>query len=213
MFCENCKKELPDFPKVCPACGKRTSLYGINLDTVEGIKSINPRKRQKNVDMLNELYYILQRKATVLKREKKMDLAIECLRKSNEISDTYIHPPLLQKDYMRLVSFLKLAKREQEAAQAEREINLKHPEFLDKRVSNLKRIREEIDKAHNWGIDVVYITTSKTCSYCKHVEGKKFSISGRTRKYPKLPKELSEQGGFCPSCIVGISLDYEDFLN
>ena len=113
----------------------------------------------------NQIYYVLQRIATVFKREKKMDLAIECLRKSNEISDTYEYPPLNQKDYMRLVSFLKNEKRNDEALQAEKDINIKHPEFKDKRISNLKRIEEYFNKANEYGTDIVYITTNNHCQF------------------------------------------------
>lgn len=213
MFCERCKKDLPDFPQICPHCGARTSLYGIDISTIEGVRAIAPHSYKEGFDMLNQIYYILQRKATVYKREKKIDLAIECLRKSNEISDTFETPPLLQKDYMRLATFLKSDKRFDEAEQVERELIHNHPEFEDKRVSNLKRIKEYLSKAKAYNTDIVYITTNSTCPFCKYVNNKKFSISGKSRKYPKLPKELAEQGGFCNECVVGISLDFKDFLN
>lgn len=210
MFCENCKKDLPEFPQICPNCGKRTSLYGFNLNTVEGIKLIDPYIRQNNVDMINQIYYVLQRMATVFKREKKMDLAIECLRKSNEISDTYEHNPLAQKDYMRLVSFLKNAKRNDEALQAEKDINLKHPEFKDRRISNLKGIKDCLENAKKWEYDIVIVTTNNYCQFCKHCNNKKYSISGNSNEYPKLPEEIRNNGGYCNECYLGMHIDFND---
>ena len=152
----------------------------------------------------------LQKAATDHKRNGNMELAIECLKKSNRISDSINDPhyKLMDKEYIRIINYMKEAENTEEAEREAARIDMLHPEFKDKRISNLRIIREYLDKAHNFGVDIVYISTSENCPYCKHVNGKKFSISGKSKKYPKLPKELAEQGGFCPKCIVGISLDF-----
>lgn len=83
--------------------------------------------------------------------------------------------------------------------------DLKHAEFPDKRISNLKRIKEAI--VHNEAIknDHLFITTNSTCAICSQYNRKVYSISGKSKHYPKLPKEISENGGGCPNCILGIN--------
>ena len=94
----------------------------------------------------NPSYYALQRMATAFKKNKQMDLAIACLRRSNELSDAYDKPPLLEKDYLRLIKFLQ-QNNENDVAELEfKNICKRHPEFADKRISNLLRINEELKK-------------------------------------------------------------------
>lgn len=78
-----------------------------DMDTVEGINAIPvPAKNYRTGNDLNDcIYYVLQRKATEHKKARRMDCAIACLRKSNELSDYEARPLLLEKDYMRLVVY------------------------------------------------------------------------------------------------------------
>lgn len=153
-------------------------------------------------------YYALQRLATSFKKNKQMDLAIACLRRSNELSDMYSKAPLLEKDYLRLVKFLQ-NNHDDDTAQKELDnIYKHHPEFDDKRVSNLKKIKEQLDKAKSYKCDTVILSTNNTCPICSKYNHKKFSIKGN--KYPKLPTEISKKGGFDKNCKISISLDLLD---
>lgn len=205
MFCEYCKHNFTDFPQICPECRKKTNLYGIDLTTTEGIRSINPHIKQ-NVDMLNQPYYILQRIATTYKKDN-IDLAIECLRKSNEISNTFDHPPLLAKEYMRLVTFLRTANRLEEAEQAEQQIRQKHPEFWDKRITNAKNAKEVVARAKQWKEDLLLVTCSRNCRYCSQYNRQVYSISGKSKTFPKLPNELLT--GVCPDHYISIHQFFE----
>lgn len=187
---------------------KTAELPYYDLDTIEGILSIPSTARECCISGYSSqsVYYILQRKATEYKKSKQLDLAIACLRKSNEISDSYSKPPLLEKDYLRLVKFLE-ADKQYEAAEREKEnIYKKHPDFKDKRISNKQRIHECLTKCKKYNVDLVRITTNPKCSVCGKYEGKIFSISGKSKKYKKLPEEFISEGGICKSCIVGISI-------
>lgn len=189
---------------------KKSGWY--DMDSLEGINAIPvPAKNYNTGDWkTSEIYYILQRKATEHKKAGRMDLAIACLRKSNALSDYEARSPLLEKDYMRLVKYLQAAGDKAGAAEAEAAIRRRHPEFADKRYSNLPRIQAELRRAADWKVDLVDVDSLKGCPICAKYGNKTYSISGRSRKYPRLPSEFYQRGGFCPDCIVGFSvhLDY-----
>ena len=182
-----------------------------DMDTLEGIMAIPVPARNYNTgnDLNDKIYYVLQRKATEHKKAGRMDCAIACLRKSNELSDFEERPLLMEKDYLRLPKYIELTGNKELAAQERENIYRKHPEFLDKRISNLKRIRKELSKYKRLNADYVFIETNSTCPICSQYNRQTFSINKRKKKYPPLPKEFSEKGGFCPNCIVGISAFYD----
>ena len=179
-----------------------------DMDTLEGINSIPvPAKNYNTGDPKKDcIYYVLQRKATEHKKNGNLDLAIACLKKSNELSDYEKHPTLMPKDYFRLVKFLESAERYEEASKEADFIFKNHPEFLDKRISNLPRIKDSIKKYKSWNNDIVKIDTNKICPICSKYNNMIFSISGKSKKFPKLPKEITADGGFCPDCYLGLCL-------
>ncbi|MCM1221611.1 MAG: tetratricopeptide repeat protein [Lachnospiraceae bacterium] len=183
-----------------------------DMDTLAGINAIPVPAKNYNTGVPTKdcIYYVLQRKATAHKKAGNVDLAIACLRKSNELSDYESRPPLLQKDYFRLVKYLENAGRPEEAATEAQRIYKRHPEFLDKRVSNLKRIKETLQKSKRLHMDLIYITTNKKCPICSQYNHKLYSISGKSRKYPKLPVKIISEGGFCPECIMDVALHSEN---
>ena len=181
------------------------------MDSLEGINSIPVPAQNYNtgIDTQDYIYYILQRKATFHKKNGNMDLAIACLRKSNELSDYEEWPPLLEKDYLRLVKYINLTGDTELAKKEENAIYARHPEFKDARILNKKIINRHLNQTH---FDCVYITTNKKCEICSKYNRKVFSISGKNKKYPKLPSEFITDGGFCKSCGIGIS-SYSDEIN
>lgn len=182
-----------------------------DMDTLEGINSIPvPAKNYHTGNDLKDcIYYILQRKATEHKKAGRMDCAIACLRKSNELSDYEPKPLLSEKEYLRLVKYIELTNDYELAQQELNKIYQHHPEFKDKRISNLIRIKNVLDRCKKLNIDCVTISTNNSCPICSKYNSKVFSISGKTKKYPKLPSEISKNGGFCPNCTLGIYLQFD----
>lgn len=178
-----------------------------DMDTLDGIKAIPvPAKNYNTGNPTKDcIYYVLQRKATEHKKNGHMDLAIACLRKSNELSDHEKCPLLSQNEYLRLVKYIKQQDGDEAANQELKRIMAIHPEFADKRISNLARIKEVIQKNNEWGNDYVRLSTNRHCSICKNYHEKIFSISGKPTDYPRLPIEVSRDGGFCPNCTIGLS--------
>lgn len=182
-----------------------------DMETLDGINSIPvPAKNYNTGDWTKDcIYYVLQRKATEHKRNKRLDLAIACLRKSNALSDYEKRPPLLEKDYLRLVKYLRLNGENDAADIEEQRIYSLHPEFKDKRISNLLQISNVLNKCKYYKSDLVYITTNSYCPACSKYNRKVFSISGKSKKYPKLPDVIVRQGGGCSNCILGITIKFE----
>ncbi len=182
-----------------------------DLDTLKGIEAIPvPAKKYNTGEPLKDsIYYVLQRKATEHKKAGRMDCAIACLRKSNELSD-YAQPPLLtQKEYLRLIKYIELTGDHELAEQELEKLKKRHPEFWDKRISNLVGIQQALKKNKKWKNDFVLIMTSNTCPICRKYNRKVYSISGKSKKYPKLPSVISREGGACPNCSVSVNTYFD----
>ena len=80
----------------------------------------------------------------------------------------------------------------------------------DNRPANLKRLKAAIKRNREWHEDLLYIDLSRNCPVCSQYGRKVYSVSGRNKKYPKLPYEIRKHGGFCPKCIMGISTYFEE---
>lgn len=93
-----------------------TNKYDLN--TVEGIRSVPISEATKYKDVNQSVVYmpeqILMRKATEYKKIKNYDLAIECLKKSNELLE-YSPFAYTRDNYERLVDYMILAGRFDEA--------------------------------------------------------------------------------------------------
>lgn len=155
----------------------------------------------KNIPLTDfDIAYDLQKAATKFKRNDQMDMAIACLRKSNDISDNADAPLLAEAQYLRLFKFLQYAKLHEEAEYAKKKIYELHPEFLDERIARLPHIKNILRQFTDRGDDLIYIITTNKCPVCCVYNHKVFSISGSSKKYPKLPSQVPEEGGFCPKC-------------
>lgn len=151
----------------------------------------------------------MQKAATEFKRMEKMDLAIACLRKSNEISDYAEIPILTEKEYLRLINYVQLAKGKELADAESKIIYTRHPEFLDRRISNLEGIHNTITQCRKLKRDLVIVNTHSSCPICGKYNKKIYSLSGKNKRYPKLPSEIINSGGFCPNCFLGLNIYFE----
>ena len=179
-----------------------------NMDTLEGIEKIKISKYPpiKGLESpIKNIEYILQRKATEHKKNGRMDLAIACLKKSNELMP-HSNFQYQASDYMRYIKYLRQNGQEDIADSEENRLHQEHPELFDKRIGNRKRIIESIEKCKQYNTDLIYIKTNGKCPLCKKYNNKIFSISGKSKKYPQLPKEFLTEGGFDKDCFVGVSI-------
>lgn len=182
-----------------------------DMDTLNGINSIPvPAPNYNTGDFKKDcIYYLLQRKATEHKKNGNIELAIACLRKSNALSDYEKQPLLTQKDYFRLVKYIELTGNSELARAEEEKIYERHPEFKDRRISNIVGIRECLKRSSEYKNDFVLVSTNNHCPICSVYNLKVYSISGKSKKYTKLPKEITSDGGFCPNCYLSLLMHFD----
>lgn len=175
-----------------------------NFNSVEEIQSI-PIPKYKSLSGLgspvNNIEYILNRKATIFKKDGKKDLALACLRKANEIYP-YSNFSWTRKDYMRIVEFLKYFGDFEQARLEEKYIIDNYSKFFSENVfpsfvKNECAIDDFIKKYKSVyyfdGSDLVSTETTGracTCEECTKYRGRIFSVYGKDSRFPKLPDEL-----------------------
>lgn len=180
----------------------KTTEYSFEtIQEIEGIEipsySMNPGISSP----VNNIEYILQRKATEFKKEGKEDLAIACLKKANEIFP-HSNFSWSKKDYMRVVEFLKDFGRF-DAARKEEEYILEHYKkyFSENALQQNSTNEDAIDSFISKYKDIYYADGSDlvsteltargcTCEICSCYRGRIFSVYGKDSRFPKLPKEL-----------------------
>ena len=180
-----------------------------DFETLEGIQNIPIPKYKPLQGMgspVNNVEYILQKKATQHKKNGRMDLAIACLRKANEIfpHSNFSWP---EKDYMRLVEYLKLDRQFDEARKEEQKIK----ELLAK----FDKEREEYDAMINREVygNTDIVSTNETyfvCDECAKYTKRYFSISGNSKKYPKLPEYLRHKLEEHKYCSITLYPELDD---
>jgi len=211
MYCTKCEVELDGFNRYCARCGAPTPIAKFDLDSESGIAAISiPRYKALGgiSSPVNNIEYILQRKATIHKKNGRIDLAIACLRKSNELFP-YSNFDWSEKDYMRLVEYLKLDRQFDEARAEEKRIIANHPELFlrDQRNPQIQKLASE-------GFDLIYIHPVAFCPLCSVYGDRVYSISGKSKKYPALSsadKRITFARCPCCDCWISVGPFYDEF--
>ena len=170
-------------------------------------------KLDESFDGVTSCWNILNKKATAFKREKRMDLAIACLRKLNEYMDAS-GAAYSVKDYLRLSEFLKQDRQFEEARKIENIVFSKFPEIFTATSHN--HIDETMEKAKHFNEDLIILYANKTCPQCSLYHNRIFSISGKNKKYIPLssaPDFL--KSNFCTVCGYSLSFSviFDMFLS
>lgn len=168
-----------------------------DLTSIEGIRSIDAAQLdewKKNAPGVPSTpVQILSKQASSYHSSKQMDLAIECLRKVNELYD-YDKFPYRQNDYLRLVRYLRDAKRFDEAREEEAKIQARFghkDETLPKDSFYINYMEDLIRTANDLNTDLVQASTAPNCcELCGKYRGRIFSLTGRDKRFPKLPDDF-----------------------
>jgi tetratricopeptide (TPR) repeat protein len=231
-ICSKCGFQNPDEANFCGRCGTayvQKNVQPYDLNSVVGIRSIRAPYYQQICGLAsptNNIEYILQRKATEHKKNGRMDLAIECLRKSNEIMPVS-NFTWSATDYLRLVKYLVLDGRYEEARRELLSIqkyckrdtdkkrynefceSFKHWGDAEPALFNMPSIYEQEERARysqllelsRNGYDLVQIDVHRpTCEECAKYQGRVFSISGRNNLFPRLPDVILKTGKIHRGC-------------
>lgn len=169
-----------------------------DFSTVESIRRI-PVSRYYSAtntpsgEDCNSAYY-LQRLATRFKKSGRMDLAIACLEKSNELMlSREVH--LLKKDYMRFINFLRNDGQNERADTELKKLEDALPEVFH----GDKTLNPQIAKVTR--TDLIYLIGSRYCPYCSIYTERVYSLSGKDHRFPpfsRLPDDLKVVN--CPEC-------------
>lgn len=175
-----------------------------DLNSVKGIRSIPIPKYEPLHGMqspTNNIEYILQRKATEHKKNGNMDLAIECLKKSNEIMP-HSNFSWSAKEYLRLVEFLKQDRKFEEAEAEEKKLRKSLPLVFDKKAFALDLLKRQLKLAKYFKTDLLIMSDENlSCEICSKYQGRVFSISGKDKRFPKLPDVVLKTGRLHEGCI------------
>jgi hypothetical protein len=154
---------------------------------------------------VNNIEYILQRKATEFAKKGNWDFAIACLKKSNEImphSNFYWS----KKDYFRLVEYLKRCNAFQEARGEQERIEAMFEMSLTTQV--LRKVVEDAKLLHTdlvMSADITY-NCVECASYCKRI----FSLTGKDIRFPRLPTYFYLSLPEHDYCIIDFYLFFDE---
>jgi tetratricopeptide (TPR) repeat protein len=185
-----------------------------NLNSLKGIEAIpipDYSKFSGVTSPVNNIEYILQRKATEHKKNGRMDLAIACLKKANEI---FPHSNFAWslKDFLRLVEYLKQAGQFEEAEKEEMAIRSQFQidSPLNQSWMIYKHSSESLQRSFT---DDLLITCDPdcACSKCSKYTRRILSEHGHNKRYPKFPEFLKLNLPEHEFCIMFYYPFFEDF--
>lgn len=182
-----------------------------DMNTIQGIRAIPvPIEKQKSLEALPnivvELEYVLQRKATEHKKNKRMDLAIACLRKSNEIMP-FSSISYGDKEYLRLVEYLKLNRGFDAARNEKRKLEEQHPELFF--IVHNPILDRTLKTANKMNADLIMFITNCTCPQCATYNHRVYCLSGKDKRFPSLldaPDFLTKNKCAICSCCINVIL-------
>lgn len=179
-----------------------------DLTTVEGIRAITIQavrpwiKRAPGVP--SHPVEILSKQASAYQKDH-LDLAIECLRKANELRPDC--GMLYSEDsYLRLVRYLCKAERFEEADREHQKIqSMFHGPNAPYSRDALARsaLDHSFTRARELGTDLVETSwIGACCEICGKYRGRVFSISGRDKRFPMFPSDFCFNCGLSASPII-----------
>ncbi len=170
------------------------SIDGVNrIPLVKGLRCPTTR------GVTGQLYYYLRKKAYDHEANGNMELAVACMRKSSELAMLDCGDRIQKEELYPLIRILARNGQIEEAV-AEKEFVDKYCEQqrdnLDKELFN-----RAISDAKGVGTDYVIMSANgAVCPECAKYQGRVYSISGKSKKFPKLPEFFFETGRVHPGC-------------
>lgn len=173
--------------------------YVYNFNDIESIKNFEiPEFNSLSgmPDVTSDLSYILKMQACA---EKNITKSFSFILKVYELMNG---SPIgwQRRDYMMLIERLWKNGLIAEADQLENKMNNEVIVF-DRCKVYTKKLKETLNTAKELKTDLVVPSHhSDTCKECSILQDRVYSISGKSRKYPTLPKQVFEYGNFHKGC-------------
>lgn len=193
-------------------------LYDLeDLDSIHSIKvpTFDMPDPFSGYGTTGSLDYVLRMKAGNLFNRNEKELCSACLWKATELMFANKYMGWQKKDFDRLVSWHYELGMPWMAEKA-KEYLKSHKKYTENSFDyGAKEIKTSVlENCRKFGIDLVAFHDygSGCCSECAKYRGRVYSISGRNRTFPKLPKYVKEHGNFHPGCRCTMSSfsEYED---
>lgn len=173
-----------------------------DLNSLEGVKRIPAKKGlrcPKTSGVTGQLYYYLRRKAYEHEKEGRMDLAVACMSKSSELAMLDYGVRIQKQELYPLVKILARNGQVEEAVAEKEFVDRYCQEQRDKLDKEI--FYRVVDDAKQLGTDLVIMDVlGATCPECAKYQGRVYSLSGNSRKYPKLPDFFYSTGRVHTGC-------------
>lgn len=174
-----------------------------DLSCAEGINAIPANAQMVYHDKwlhscTGDIDYYLRKKGFCYEDEGRAELALLCLKKSNEIRFT-CKDGYRKDDYYSYVRMLARQGYIEEANIEKERIDRffigKEREYCASAISNLLKSAREL------GTDLVWLSVHRgACSECAKYQGRVFSLTGKSKRYPQIPLPFWTYGKIHPYC-------------
>lgn len=188
-----------------------------DLESIEGIQSIKvPNFKYQDIfagyGVTGSLDYVLRMKAGNFYNRKEKELCSVCLWKATELMLENKYGGWRKEDYDRLVNWHNALGMFDEARKAEKYLQ-NHPNYLGNSFNNLAdQIKNStLENARRFGCDLVAFHDygHGCCSECSKMTGRVYSISGKNKKFPKLPEYVKQHGNFHEGCRCTMTVFFD----
>jgi hypothetical protein len=185
-----------------------------DLENVEDVMSIptpsfnNQEDHMEGYGVTGSLDYVIRMKAGKMYNANRKELCSACLWKSTELM--FANPSIAwsKTDYNRLIYWHLEMGMEEEANKArdylsshkectENPFNLTALKIKDSVLSKQKLLGEDLVAFNYFG--------DGCCELCSKMNGRVYSISGRSKCFPKLPEYVKKHGNFHSGCRCSMS--------
>jgi hypothetical protein len=177
-----------------------------DLNSIRGVQAIPESAdlpKLPGAGVTGDLDYYLRFKAHAHEKAGNIDLAVLCLKKSNSIR-MLKRIGYRKSDYYALVRLLARNGRLAEAYDEKVNIDDFFGEWtVDSRVgwSGQKVAKRILDDAKQRNTDLLQMNVvGCSCSECAKYQGRVFSISGKSKKFPRIPNAFFEYGAMSKYC-------------
>lgn len=173
-----------------------------DFSTVESINAIPERKdlpRPPGGGPTGDVYYYLKYKTRIYESEGKIDLAIACMRKSISLMQLKYGDKSGKEECYSFVRMLARNGYSEEARTAKAQYDAYYDGGLDR--MRLQSFQIALRNAADLNTDFLIMTAHRSaCPECAKYQGRVYSISGKSKKFPPLPAVVKETGIIHPGC-------------
>lgn len=178
--------------------GKVYNTYSI--ESVNSIPVPNYANSKAKGTPIYNLEYLLNMRATQERKKGNNELAYALLRKSIYLMK-FSKVCYTEKDFLRIVRWLYKDGYLQEAENAEKKLRKELPNVFNRTHIKNQLFLTALENCRQLDTELIYMSAHYgTCSECAKYQGRVYSISGTSRKFPPLPDVIKRTGSVHEGC-------------